>query len=119
MTIIAVGACMVIATVTQAKWESPRWTSPLLNLGQRSYEVYLTHMFVVFGLFQLFVIAGKPLIGVPVLFIVVIFSAGVLGEVVAQAYSEPMNQLVRRRWGDVAKRLPPSVKPQETSRTEV
>ena len=119
MTIIAVGACMVIATVTQARWKSPRWTSPLLNLGQRSYEVYLTHMFVVFGLFQLFVIAGKPLIGVPILFLVVIFSAGALGEIVALSYSEPMNQLIRRRWGDVAKRLPPSVKPKEAFRTEV
>jgi peptidoglycan/LPS O-acetylase OafA/YrhL len=119
MTIISVGACMVIATVTQARWKSPRWTSPLPNLGRRSYEVDLTHMFVVSGLFQFFVIAGKPLIGVPILFLVVIFSAGALGEVVALSYSEPLNQLIRKSWGGVAKKLPPSAIPKEASHTEV
>ncbi len=71
---------------------------PLLNLGQRSYEVYLTHMFVVFGLFQLFVLAGKPMSAVPALFLAVIFLAGLLGEVVARFYSEPMNQFMRQRY---------------------
>jgi peptidoglycan/LPS O-acetylase OafA/YrhL len=101
MTILAAGTCMVIATVDQAKWKSPRFMSPLLNLGQRSYEVYLTHMFVVFGLFQLFVLAGKPLRAVPALFLGVVFIAGLLGEVVARLYSEPMNQFIRERWADV------------------
>jgi peptidoglycan/LPS O-acetylase OafA/YrhL len=104
MTILAVGTCMVIAAVTQAKWRSPRFMNPLLNLGQRSYEVYLTHMFVIFGLFQLFVMAGKPMSTVPVLFLAVIFVAGLFGEVVTRFYSEPMNQFIRelysQRQGD-------------------
>jgi peptidoglycan/LPS O-acetylase OafA/YrhL len=98
MTILAVGTCMVIAVVTQTKWRSPRLMNPLLNLGQRSYEVYLTHMFIVFGLFQLFVLAGKPMSAVPALFLAVIFLAGLLGEVVARFYSEPMNQFIRQRY---------------------
>jgi peptidoglycan/LPS O-acetylase OafA/YrhL len=98
MTILAVGTCMVIAVVTQTKWRSPRFMNPLLNLGQRSYEVYLTHMFIVFGLFQLFVLAGKPMSAVPALFLAVIFLAGLLGEVVARFYSEPMNQFIRQRY---------------------
>jgi peptidoglycan/LPS O-acetylase OafA/YrhL len=102
MTILAVGACMVIATVAQAKWKSPRVMNPLLKLGQRSYEVYLTHMFVVFGLFQLFVIAGKPMSAVLALFIVVVVIAVLLGKVVARFYSEPMNRLIRERWGAIA-----------------
>lgn len=72
--------------------------NPLLNLGQRSYEVYLTHMFVVFGAFQLFVLAGKPMIAVPALFLVVVFVATFLGELVARFYSEPVNQLIRERY---------------------
>lgn len=104
MTILAVGSCMVIAAVAQAKWKSPRFMNPLMNLGQRSYEVYLTHMFVVFGLFQIFVLARKPLIAVPTFFLVVVFIAGLLGEVVARFYSEPMNQLIRDRWGGAANR---------------
>ena len=108
MTILAIGTCMIIAPVTQSKWKSPRFTSPLLNLGQRSYEIYLTHMFVVFSLFQFFVLAGKPMAAVPALFVAVIFFSGLLGERVARFYSEPMNQLIRERWGDAAgrERLP-------------
>src|SRR5271163_1041561 len=65
MTVLAVGACLVIAVAAQTAWQSPRLFSPLLRLGQRSYEVYLTHMFVVFTLSDLFVAAGKPLRAVP------------------------------------------------------
>jgi peptidoglycan/LPS O-acetylase OafA/YrhL len=106
MTILAIGTCMIIAAVAQTEWMSPRLTSPFLHLGQRSYEIYLTHMFVVFALFQVFVLAGKPMDAVPVLFIVVVVFAGLLGEAVARFYSEPMNQLIRERWGDRANRGP-------------
>ena len=98
MTLIAVGACLVIAAAAQSKWKGPRIISPLLKLGERSYEVYLTHMFVVFGAFGFFVRAGKPMWAVPVLFIGVIAAAGLFGEVVARVYSEPLNRLVRERW---------------------
>jgi len=98
MTVVALGTCMVIAAVAQTNWKGPRVISPLLKLGERSYEVYLTHMFVVFGAFGLFVRAGKPMWGVPVLFIGVIVAAGLLGEVVARFYSEPLNRLIRERW---------------------
>ena len=47
MTILAVGACMVIAAAAQTQWRAPRIFEPILKLGQRSYEVYLTHVFVV------------------------------------------------------------------------
>ena len=104
MTILALGTCMIIATVTQARWKSSRFTSPLLNLGQRSYEIYLTHMFVVFGLFQFFVLTGKPMGAVPALFVGVVFVSGLLGEGVARFFSEPMNQLIRERWGGAAGR---------------
>jgi peptidoglycan/LPS O-acetylase OafA/YrhL len=105
MTILAVGTCMIIIAAAQTEWRSPRLLSPLLLLGQRSYEVYLTHMFVVFALFDLFVNRGKPMAAVPVLFIAVILIAGVLGEVVARFYSEPMNRLLRDRFGDGSNRL--------------
>jgi peptidoglycan/LPS O-acetylase OafA/YrhL len=98
MTVVAVGTCMIIAAVAQTNWRGPRVISPLLKLGERSYEVYLTHMFVVFGAFGLFVRAGKPMWGVSALFIGAIVAAGLLGEVVARFYSEPLNRLIRERW---------------------
>jgi peptidoglycan/LPS O-acetylase OafA/YrhL len=105
MTILAAGACMVIAAVAQIHWQAPRIFNPLLKFGQRSYEVYLTHVFVVLGLFRLFIAANKPMKVVPALFIGTILLAGVLGELVARAYSEPMNRWLRKRWGDGPERL--------------
>jgi peptidoglycan/LPS O-acetylase OafA/YrhL len=96
MTLLAVGACLVIAATAQSEWTSPAFLSPLLRLGQRSYEVYLTHMFVVFALFHVFMNFGKPMVGVPVLFLSVIIVAGVLGELVGRFYSEPLNQRLRQ-----------------------
>jgi peptidoglycan/LPS O-acetylase OafA/YrhL len=100
MTILALGTCMITATVAQTKWKSAHVLYPFLTLGRRSYEVYLTHMFVVFALFQLFILAGKPLGAVLPLFIVVVVIAGLLGEVVARFYSEPLNRFIRYRWGN-------------------
>jgi peptidoglycan/LPS O-acetylase OafA/YrhL len=105
MSFIGMGASMLIAVAAQTGWRSPRALAPLLLAGQRSYEVYLTHMFVVIGGAALFVSAGKPMIGVPLLFLAVIASAVLVGEVVARFYSEPMNRWLRGRWGDGARSL--------------
>ncbi|MDR5728296.1 MAG: acyltransferase [Terriglobia bacterium] len=105
MTILAVGTCLIIFSVAQTQWRAPRILQPLLLLGRRSYEVYLTHMFVVVGLFRLFVAAGQPMKMVPALFVAVILFAGLLGELVARGYSEPMNRWLRNCWGDGAKRM--------------
>jgi peptidoglycan/LPS O-acetylase OafA/YrhL len=113
MTILAVGTCMLIAAAAQTRWRSPQLLKPLLMLGQRSYEVYLTHMFVVFAVFQLFVGLGKPMFAVPVLFVAVILLAGLLGELVARFYSEPANRLLRERWGDGPNRLGSVIEPDE------
>jgi peptidoglycan/LPS O-acetylase OafA/YrhL len=96
---------MIISVSAQTKWHSPPFLAPFLILGQRSYEVYLTHMFVVFGLFHIFLIAGKPMKGVPAFFVATIMLAGLLGELVARFYSEPMNRWLRNRWGEGPKRL--------------
>jgi peptidoglycan/LPS O-acetylase OafA/YrhL len=105
MTLVGIGASMLIAVAAQTGWRSPRVLAPLLLAGQRSYEVYLTHMFLVVGGAALFVSAGKPMAGVPVLFLAEIATAVLVGEVVARFYSEPMNRRLRGRWGDGAQSL--------------
>ncbi len=97
MTLLGVGTCLAMAGAAKSRWHSPAFLAPLTRLGQRSYEVYLTHMFIVFALFHLFVSVGKPLRGVPVLFVSTIVMAGLLGEVVGRFYSEPLNLLLRSR----------------------
>jgi peptidoglycan/LPS O-acetylase OafA/YrhL len=77
---------------------TPMACRPLTALGRRSYEIYLTHMFVVFTLFQLFQGTGKSAYAVPLLFALVILVAGVAGALTARLYSEPLNRLLRARW---------------------
>jgi peptidoglycan/LPS O-acetylase OafA/YrhL len=105
MTILAVGTCLLIAISAETQWRGPRIIVPILWLGRRSYEVYLTHMFLVIAVFGLFVSLGKPLAAVPALFASVIVLSGFLGEIVARLYSEPMNTRLRNRFGDGANRL--------------
>ncbi len=95
MTVLGVGTCMFIAATAQTRWKSPRLLAPLLKIGQYSYEVYLTHMFIVFGFFDLYLSAGKRMPLVPVLFVVTILVAGLLGAAVSGLYSEPMNRFLR------------------------
>jgi peptidoglycan/LPS O-acetylase OafA/YrhL len=118
MTILAFGACMLIAATAQTQWRAPRIFKPILKLGQRSYEVYLTHVFMILGLFNLFLAANKPMKAVPALFIGTILVAGVLGELVARGYSEPMNRWLRKRWGDEPKRLGSVIESDETAEVE-
>ena len=98
-TLLAIGVCLVIAAAAKSAWQAPRLLAPLLILGQRSYEIYLTHIFAVLALFAAFVHLGKPLRLVPGLFLSTILCAGLLGWLVAVLYAEPMNRLLRRRAG--------------------
>lgn len=89
MTVIAIGTCLAIAAAAQSRWTAPWVLTPLTRLGRHSYEVYLTHMFVVFALFNLF---RSP---VWLLFTATIVMATLLGEGVARVYSEPLNRRLR------------------------
>ena len=95
MTILAVGTCMVIAASAQIGSGASTVLGPLRWLGQRSYEVYLTHVFVVIALLNIFIAAGKPLGGVPLYFVGTVIFAGLLGEIVARFFSEPFNRYLR------------------------
>ncbi len=108
-TALGLGTCLFIAGTTQIEWRSPRMLAPLLRMGRYSYEIYLTHMFVVFSLFDLFLRAGKPMRGVPVLFGSAILVAGLLGAGVANLYSEPANRFLRSRWGQAGSSQTPAL----------
>ncbi|HZD75580.1 MAG TPA: acyltransferase [Acidobacteriaceae bacterium] len=105
MSLVSVGAAMLIAVAAQTGWRSPRAFAPLLRAGQRSYEIYLTHIFVVVALDAAFVAAGAAMRAVPLFFLGVLVIAGLLGEAVARFYSEPMNRWLRWRWHDGAREM--------------
>jgi peptidoglycan/LPS O-acetylase OafA/YrhL len=62
-------------------------------------------MFVVVALAAGFVATGTAMWAVPLFFIGVLVIAGLLGEVVARLYSEPMKRWLRGRWNDGAARM--------------
>jgi peptidoglycan/LPS O-acetylase OafA/YrhL len=95
MTVLGLGTCMFMVATAQTQWRSPRFLAPLLKIGKYSYEVYLTHMFVVFGFFGIFLYVGKPMRLVPELFLATILTAGVLGALVSAYFSEPLNRQIR------------------------
>jgi peptidoglycan/LPS O-acetylase OafA/YrhL len=105
MTVLAVGTCFLIAAFAQAEWRSPRVLVPLRRIGQYSYEIYLTHMFVVYAFFHLFLNAGKRMSLVPAFFTVVVVVSGIVGAAVAETYSEPMNRLLRKRFSRASRGL--------------
>ena len=105
MTVLAAGTCLAIAAAAQSRWQAPGLLRPLLVLGRNSYEIYLTHMFVVLGLFAVFMHYGAHVRDVAFLFVGVIVGAGLLGVLVAKVYAEPMNRWLRHKTGDDAAAL--------------
>ncbi len=63
--------------------------------GRNSYEVYLTHMLVVWPMMRIFYDLHQPINSAPLWFLAITALSGVLGYVVARFYSEPLNRRLR------------------------
>ena len=100
MTVLGIGTALFIIATTETHWRSPGFLSPLLRIGQYSYEVYLTHMFVVWAFFALFLKAGSSIGLVPVLILSTILVAGALGFLISRFFSEPLNRKIRNHFHD-------------------
>jgi peptidoglycan/LPS O-acetylase OafA/YrhL len=74
-----------------------RGTAWLRWFGRNSYEVYLTHMFVIWPLFFLFVRWKLGPNSMPLLFVTATALAGALGYAVERFYSDPLNRRLRSR----------------------
>lgn len=64
--------------------------------GRNSYEIYLTHMFVIWPMVLAFQHSGITISAAPALFLVTTALAGLLGWLVARFYSEPLNRWFRQ-----------------------
>lgn len=63
--------------------------------GRNSYEIYLTHMFVIWPLVFLFQHSGLAINAAPGLFLITTALAGLLGWMIARFYSELFNRWLR------------------------
>jgi len=98
VTVLSLGTAAVLAAVTAV----PAWTrvtthglfSPLRWLGRNSYEVYLSHLFVILPGVLLWKRFGTPSL-IPVFYALVVVLSAALGALIAECFSKPLNQRLR------------------------
>lgn len=112
VTLLALGTCLLMIAIAQRDRPGARLTAPLRWFGRNSYEVYLTHMFLVTEAVALFASVRIPNGWGPAWYLAVLLASGFLGAVVARYYSEPLNRRLRSgtrvRAADRATPLPAS-----------
>lgn len=97
-TVLAMGACLVMFGTTLRHANGPLWNGPLRWLGRHSYEIYLSHEFVVLACLSFFGRwyphgAHRTVIAAFVLAILAL--SALLGWALAKWFSEPMNRRLR------------------------
>jgi peptidoglycan/LPS O-acetylase OafA/YrhL len=97
-SILAMGTSLLLIALSRRNRTGHWFSAPLRWFGRNSYEVYLTHMFVVIWGVQLFVAKGFSVGSAPFAYLAMLALAGGLGGALAFWYSEPMNQRLRRSW---------------------
>lgn len=98
-------ALLLVAT----QWRPWTWcegaaAAPLRWFGRHSYEVYLSHMFVVIPAAWLYLRADVSPAWIPLWFVAVVATSGLLGQAVARWFSDPCNRALRARGGFGARR---------------
>jgi peptidoglycan/LPS O-acetylase OafA/YrhL len=92
-TVLSLGTCLVMLGSVLRGHKGSVWTAPVRWFGRHSYEVYLTHEFVVVGMTALY---AKVHVGSALWWIAAeVVLAAPLGWAVAKWYSEPMNRRLR------------------------
>jgi peptidoglycan/LPS O-acetylase OafA/YrhL len=95
VTVLALGIVLILITIREDSGQGV-W-KPLAWFGRNSYEIYLTHMFVVTIGTTIYNNMGKPVNYGPVWFVVNVTVAGLLGAAVARWYSVPWNRRLTRQ----------------------
>lgn len=93
--------CLVLAFYWQARSESPwslRGTGWLRACGRWSYEIYLTHMFVILPVVQIFKAIGADVRWGFLWYVPTMVLTCMVGWFVARFFSTPCDQAIRRRF---------------------
>jgi peptidoglycan/LPS O-acetylase OafA/YrhL len=97
-TAVALSACLIIFGTTLRGVQGSRLTAPLRWFGRHSYEIYLSHEFLIIAGVELFAHlyphgAPRPIVAAFVL--AILFLTAPLGWALARFFSEPMNRKLR------------------------
>jgi peptidoglycan/LPS O-acetylase OafA/YrhL len=95
VTVLALGAALVLWALDS---NAPKLagTAPLAWFGRNSYEIYLTHGFVIVWGAQAFQAVGSSANMIPFWHAALIGASGLLGWATAKYFSEPFNRRLRR-----------------------
>ncbi|HEX5122902.1 MAG TPA: acyltransferase [Rhodanobacteraceae bacterium] len=99
ITVLELGAALVLLAFAGGLFAGASWrgTRTIRAIGRWSYEIYLTHMFVVFTTVALFKATAASLNYVGVWYLGALVASVLLGAFVARWYSEPANAALRTR----------------------
>jgi peptidoglycan/LPS O-acetylase OafA/YrhL len=104
--LFGLGTCLIMLGSVLRPSRGVSFTAPLRWIGRYSYEVYLSHEFVILGMCWLYFKIHKG--AVSLWAIAIILLSGVLGFLFSRYFSEPMNRLLRgtrpKNSGSVAQR---------------
>ncbi len=104
VTVLEIGAALLLIVLQQKATAGTRgsgfsriFSVPLEWFGRISYEVYLTHMLVVWPMVYAYRSSGQSAGWQPLWFVGITLLCGLLGYAVARWYSEPANRAIRAR----------------------
>ena len=102
ISILSLGVSLIILWMHHKHQQGQQKSSVLLkwieHMGRHSYEIYLTHMFVIIFCVKIFKNLALANEAIYLLYILVIAFSYSLGRFVATYFSDPMNRWLRRKW---------------------
>lgn len=94
VTLLEIGVAMMILATQQASF---KWFVLIRWFGRNSYEIYLTHSFVVLLAASALYRPGQPTWLIAIEYLLVVLSSGLLGQLIASYYSDPLNLYLREK----------------------
>ncbi len=94
VTLLEIGIAMIILATQQVNF---KWFKIIPWFGRNSYEIYLTHGFVVLCATSILYRSNQPTWLIVTEYVVVVLCSGLLGQLIASYYSEPLNRYLREK----------------------
>jgi peptidoglycan/LPS O-acetylase OafA/YrhL len=96
--LLALSVCLVMAAVTLRRKRGSRWSAPLRWFGRHSYELYLSHEFIILAgvaLFTRFFPHQQPRAVIAMFVIVMLLATAPLAWALGRWFTEPANRRLR------------------------
>ena len=96
-TLIEIGVGLMLIVMQQRNKKGRAWSLLLRWFGKNSYEIYLTHSFVIITFSLIIFNKNMSNVDILLLYLFTIILSGVVGQILASYFSEPMNLWIRSK----------------------